>query len=70
MSCDNARPMTDVSRPACQHHVYVVTLTDEDGRVKEQRVFASLFDADVAFRELRVLHGRFACLTSRVVEGG
>jgi len=48
--------------------VYVVTSID-DGRVKEQLVFASLFEADETFKRLiQVYGGANVSLTSRVVQ--
>lgn len=61
-----SQPLNDVAE-ARGKVVYVVTVADES-RVKEQRVFASLFDADKEFRRLCAEYGgRNVALTSRAV---
>jgi len=60
-------PIND-TRNARGLYVYVVTALD-DGRVKEQIVFASLFDADECFRKLQgSFGGANVALTSRCVQ--
>jgi len=61
-----SQPINNIN-DARNHVVYVVTAINESD-IKEQRVFASLFEADEIFRELcKEFGGGNVCLTSRRV---